>query len=593
MILTTLVALYERKAEQQEIAPYGWEKKAIPFIIQLHENGAFAALVDTRSDAKDAGKICVLPQSIGRSGKNSWQTAFLLWDHIGYALGLVTANEKAETVEKQHISFKQKLHNLPDDVKADKGVQAVIHFLTAADFSGITASEHWETLAKKKPNITFQLITRPTCIIANHDLVHKHVTQMAEHVDNKAVKGVCLVTGKNSSIARIHPKIKGVYGAQTAGASLVSFNDTAYTSFNKKQNYNAPISEYAAFAYTTALNYLLLKNSPHKLSIGKTTMVFWAENNPVIENTFGHTMSMDDNQANSPRNLDSMRNLFSAPHTGVKPILDDDTLFYILGLSPNASRLSVRFWHQAPVKEIAQKLLNYFYELELEMPPKWLAFPSLKQILCSMALQRKMENVPDQLAGAFIQAIFNGKAYPQSALYAALKQDHIESKSKLNTYPYRIALIKAILRRNYATNTQQELTMSLNEEVRDIGYRLGRLFYELENAQKQAHLPRKIKRTIRESYYASAASFPALTFPRLFSLYTHHLKKIKSKGQQSIAMAIDNKIAQIIEGIDAQTPYPTRLGLEQQGLFSVGYYHQRSYNKKAMAKKKQEKENKV
>ena len=427
-------------------------------------------------------------------------------------MGLVTEKEKADTVKKQHLSFKQKLHNLPDNIKADKGIQAVIHFLDTANFSAITASEHWETLYKKKPNITFQLASETTTIIVNRTLIHQYVTESVKKVDKNAIQGACLITGETHVIARTHPKIKGVYGAQTSGAALVSFNNTAYTSFNKKQNYNAPIGEYAAFAYTTALDYLLKKGSNHKLPLGNITLVFWVEKTHPIKNIFSHFFSTSDDVKDTPQDLDSIKTLFSTPYNGVKPMFDNKTQFYSLGLSPNASRLSIRFWHHATVKEMAENILTYFNEVEIVMPPNWPTYPRLKQILFSMASFRKVENLSEQLSGAFIQAILNGKKYPQAALQKALAQDHLESKTENQTYPYRVSLIKAILIRNYGINThcttQQELTMSLNEEISDIAYRLGRLFCELEQAQKEAHKPRKIKRTIRESYYTAASTFP-------------------------------------------------------------------------------------
>ncbi|HID38138.1 MAG TPA: type I-C CRISPR-associated protein Cas8c/Csd1, partial [Calditrichaeota bacterium] len=245
MILQKLTEFYENKAEQKKIAPYGWERKAIPFLIRLNEDGSFSDLFDTRDNASDKGRVYTIPKTIERPGTNAWQTTFLLWDHIGYALGLVTENEKEETVKKQHNSFKKKLKDLPDEIKQDKGVQAVIRFLENGDFSGITQSEYWEELYKKKPNITFQLSSDPESIIAQNSAIREYVDNATESSEQNGEKGKCLVTGKVTTIARTHPKIKGVYGAQPSGAAIVSFNDSAYTSYNKKRNFNAPVGNYA------------------------------------------------------------------------------------------------------------------------------------------------------------------------------------------------------------------------------------------------------------------------------------------------------------------------------------------------------------
>ena len=560
MIFQKLLEFYQYKEKQGEIAPYGWEKKAIPFLIQINEDGSFSALIDTRADSKDAGKICLIPKTIGRSGKNSWQTAFLLWDHIGYALGLVTDNENPETVEKQHASFKQKLNNLPDTVKEDKGIQAVIKFLEKADFSGITEGEHWDDLYKKKPNVTFQLSSEATSIIANRPLIKQYVTESASKIEGKTIEGRCLVTGEITTIARTHPKIKGVYGAQTSGAAIVSFNDSAYTSFNKKQNYNAPVGEYAAFAYTTALDYLLKKDSIHKLQIGSTSTVFWAEKSHPIENALSHLFSVNSNTEDSPRDMDDIRGLLTAPKTGAKPILNDNTKFYVLGLSPNASRLSVRFWHYSTVKEMAERIEHYFLDIEIQVGKNDRPFPTLRQLLSSLGLEYKLDNVSPVLIGDFLRAIFEGNPYPRSILSTAITRNRAEQ----TVHRYRAALIKAVLIRTY---DYKDLTMSLDKSRTDSAYRLGRLFAIYEYTQRLA----QGKSSLAERYYGGASSSPATVFPMLIKLNQAHLSKLE-KEKPGVATNRKKDIGEILDGIEN---YDKHLSLEKQGLFSLGYYHQR------------------
>lgn len=560
MIFQKLVEFYENKEKQGKIASYGWENKTIPFFIQLNEDGSFSSLIDSRADAKDAGKVCQLPKTIGRSGKNSWQTAFLLWDHIGYALGLVTENEKEETVKNQHNSFKQKLNELPDSVKQDIGIHAVITFLEKADFSGITESEYWDELYKKKPNITFQLSTEANSIIANRPLVQQHVTENAANVAGETIEGKCLVTGKTTTIARTHPKIKGVYGAQTSGAAIVSFNDSAYTSFNKKQNYNAPIGEYAAFAYTTALDYLLKKDSIHKLQIGSTSTIFWAEKSHPMEDALSHLISMNNDAEDSPRNMDDIRGLLTAPKSGVSPILDDTTAFYVLGLSPNASRLSIRFWHHSTVKEMAGIIESYFSDIEIHVGKNDKPFPTLRQLLSSLGLEYKLDNVSPVLIGDFLRSIFEGKSYPRSILSTAITRNRAEQ----TVHRYRAALIKATLIRTYH---HKDLTMSLDKSRTDSAYRLGRLFAIYEYTQRLA----QGKSSLAERYYGGASSSPATVFPMLIKLNQAHLSKLE-KEKPGAATNRKKDIGEILDGIDN---YDKHLSLEQQGLFSLGYYHQR------------------
>ena len=560
MILEKLVGFYEREAKKGEIAAYGWEKKAIPFIISLNEDGSFSGLIPTKSDPKDAGRIVTIPKTIERSGKNSWQTTFLLWDHIGYVLGLVTEKEKQETVEKQHASFKQKLQDLPEEVKQDIGINAVIQFLEKGDFLGITESDNWEELYKKKPNVTFSLSTSSGDIIAQRPLVKEHVSRSAEYVDENALKGICSITGKKATIARTHAKIKGVIGAQTSGAAIVSFNDSAYTSFGKKQNYNAPVGEYATFAYTTALNHLLRKGSINKLQIGDTTLVFWtAIDHPIVEAVsflFGSIGSDEEN----PRDFDSIRGLLTSPQTGANNQSDDNTKFYILGLSPNASRLSIRFWHCATVKEMAGRIAQYFADIEIQVSKRDQPFPRLRQLLSSLGLEYKLDNISPVLVGSFLRAVFEGKPYPRTILSTAITRNRAEQK----VHRYRAALIKATLIRTFA---YEDLTMSLDTSRKDPAYRLGRLFSIYEYTQQLA----QGKANLAERYYGGASSSPATVFPMLIKLNHAHLSKLE-RDKPGAATNRKKEIGEILDGI---SDYNKHFSLAEQGLFSLGYYHQR------------------
>ncbi len=560
MILEKLVDYYEREEKNGDIAPYGWENKAIPFIISLNEDGSFAGLIPTRSDPNDAGRIVRIPKTIERSGRNSWQTAFLLWDHIGYVLGLATDNEKEETVKKQHASFKQKLQDLPEALKQDTGINAVIQFLEQGDFSGITEGDSWEELYKKKPNVTFSLSTSSGGIIAQRSLVKEHVNNCAADIDENALKGICSITGQETTIARTHAKIKGVIGAQTSGASIVSFNDSAYTSFGKKQNYNAPVGEYATFAYTTALNHLLRKGSINKLQIGDTTIVFWtAIVHPIVE-VVSFLFGSSGNEEDNPRDLDNIKELFKSPETGASTTSDDNTKFYVLGLSPNASRLSIRFWHCSTVKEMEDRISLYFSDIEIQVSERDQPFPRLRQLLSSLGLEFKLDNVSPVLVGGFLHSIFEGKVYPRNILSAAITRNRAEQK----VHRYRAALIKATLTRTFG---YEDLTMSLDKSRTDPAYRLGRLFAIYEYTQ---HLAQG-KANLAERYYGGASSSPATVFPMLIKLNHAHLSKLE-RDMPGAATNRKKEIGGILDGID---DYNKHLTLEEQGLFSLGYYHQR------------------
>ncbi|MEA2066723.1 MAG: type I-C CRISPR-associated protein Cas8c/Csd1, partial [Thermotogota bacterium] len=248
--------------------------------------------------------------------------------------------------------------------------------------------------------------------------------------------------------------------------------------------------------------------------------------------------------------------------------------FYILGLSPNASRLSVRFWYISTVKDIRRKIGQHFknlaitknYENELEFPGIW-------HLIRETAVQGKSENISPLLAGAFMRSILTGLMYPSGILIATLER--IRAEQKINYL--RAALIKAyIVRKSRFQNKEERevIGMSLNKEEENIGYRLGRLFAVLEKAQKDA-VP-GANTTIKDRYYGSASTTPSIVFPQLLNLAQHHIQKSK------YGMIVDKQIEHIVQDIQK---FPPHLSLEEQGIFALGYYHQKQDLYKKMDKK--------
>ena len=369
----------------------------------------------------------------------------------------------------------------------------------------------------------------------------------------------CLVTGQESAIARLHPAIKGVMGAQSSGAGVVSFNLDAFVSYEKKQNFNAPISEGAAFAYTTVLNYLLRYESPQKIRIGDATTVFWAERASPIEGFMGIILDPRDDTAD----VSEVRLFLEAVRDGKQPegIGDPGVQFFILGLSPNASRLSVRFWYASTVGEISSKIGQHFRDMAIVRGQKDREFPGIWWLLRETAVQGKTENIPPLLAGALMRSILTGAVYPQGMLSALISR--IRADQSINYI--RAAMIKACLNRNYRIhNTAKEVSMSLDRESTNIAYRLGRLFAVLEKAQKDAISGANT--TIKDRYYGSASATPSVVFPQLLRLAQHHIQKVEYGGRT------DKMIEEVMGGING---FPAHLSLDEQGMFAVGYYHQR------------------
>lgn len=398
-------------------------------------------------------------------------------------------------------------------------------------------------------------------LICQREAVRQAV--VATERDTATVRNRCLVSGNLDVIARLHPAIKGVRGAQSSGANLFSFNFTAACSHGKEQGQNAPVGEYAAFAYTTALNYLLRTDSSQKLLVGEDTFVFWAEKPDPAEELFADWLQPDPDDP--ARGVEAVRTLYEAPKTGVRPLNEDETRFFVLGLAPNNARLAVRLWHVNTVREMAANIRQHFDDLAIVRSPRDPEYLPLWRLLVATAAQGKSENIPPLLAGETLRAILAGTPYPQTLLVAALQR--IRAEQGAVNY-VRAALIKAVLVRNARFNhsAKQEVDVSLDLQNPNIGYRLGRLFSVLERAQELASPG--LNATIRDRFYGAASATPVTAFPYLLKLKNHHVNKLAA-GQ---VIWLESLIGQILEAV---TQFPAHLNLDDQGRFAIGYYHQR------------------
>jgi CRISPR-associated protein Csd1 len=381
-------------------------------------------------------------------------------------------------------------------------------------------------------------------------------------------RGTCLVTGNEDvPIAKNETVIKGVWGAQTAGANIVSFNDRAFESYGKRerQGENSPISQSASFAYTTALNQLLRKDSSQRLQVGDASTVFWADRPTELETSivdiFGEPPKDDPD-----RNVRAVASLYRAIDNGLMEKDEGKTRFFVLGLSPNAARIAIRFWHHATVADMAARIRQHFDDLAIVRSERDPPYPTLFRLLVSVATQGKADNIPPNLGGELMRSILADLPYPQTILAAAVRRVRAEHEVP---YP-RAALIKACINRDtrYSKpSMKEELKMSLDESNVNVGYRLGRLFAVLEKIQEEANPG--INATIRDRFYGAASSTPVTVFSTLLKLKNHHLSKLDNRGR---AVNLEKRIGEIIEGIG---DFPAQLPLVDQGRFAIGYYHQR------------------
>ena len=570
MILQALAEYYKRIAEEgsTDIAPEGFEKKELPFLIILDRKGGFVGIQDTREGEgkKKNGRVFTVPKGVK---KTSGIAANLLWDTPNYVLGRPKPDSKKDAnvllqrAKDQHQYFVTTISEKFPRSEQDEGITAVLKFLQQGDFEAVFSHPSWREIEDSGANISFKLADDHN-LICQRPMVVSEITCGVPGNDGTSEKQTCLITGERDTPVRLHTSIKGVWGAQSSGANIVSFNLGAFCSFGKEQGLNAPIGKKAEFAYTTAVNRLLAKGSRQRVQVGNCSTIFWAERKNILEDVFadifGEPAKENPNQINA-----AIRALYESPNTGAPPLEEDYTRFYVLGLAPNAARIAIRFWQAGTVGETARHIKQHFEDCAIVHGPNQMESLSLFRLLVSTALQGKSENIPPNLAGDFIKAILTGTPYPKTLLAAAIRRCRAEREI---TYP-RTALIKAILAREtrFYKRNEKEVGMSIDTTNTNPGYLLGRLFAVLERAQESASPG--INATIRDRFYGAASSTPVAVFPHLMKLKNHHIAKLENKGQ---AVNLEKLIGEIIWGI---TDFPTHLGIADQGRFAVGYYHQR------------------
>jgi CRISPR-associated protein Csd1 len=561
MILQALKEYYDRKPD---LPRNGFEMKEIPFVLVLSLDGTPVALNETyEGEGKTRrAKRYLVPQTVKRAVNIE---ANLLWDNPEYVLG-VSLKGRPERVVEQHAAFKQRVEDL--GLMADAGLAAVRSFLWKPDkVEALKAfGSSWEELQKTGANLSFQLAGQPG-LIAEQPSVQKAVAIAVEGTAKG--KGICLVTGEPQTVERLHTAIKGVWGAQSSGANIVSFNLDAFRSFNKEQGANAPVGKTTAFAYTTALNQLLGKDSKQRMQVGDASTIFWSQRPSVLEDQivdfFGEPPKDDPD-----RNSRAVASLFQSVHTGAFSSQDNQTRFYVLGLAPNASRIAVRFWIVDTVAGMAGKICQHFEDTRIVHGPRDKDTLSLFRLLVSTATQGKSENILPNLGGDMMRSILEGLPYPQTLLQAAIRRIRAEHEI---TYP-RAALIKACLNRSTRFNNpmqKEELHVTLDLTNSNIGYRLGRLFATLERIQIRKFTQKGGKEpnsTIRDKYYGSASGTPVAVFGTLIRLSKHHLANLDNVGER---INFEKLLGEIMCGIN---DFPSYLQLDDQGRFAIGYYHQ-------------------
>lgn len=591
MILTALSNYYGRLVEQgnPDVPPYGYSPENISYCLVIDREGALidvVSLLDT-TEKKPRPSVYLVPQPPKRASNVA---PCFLWDKSSYVLGL-TSSEKDKDIHRArqtHEKFKE-YHRHWLEGEDDVGLQALLAFLDRWDpedetFVNLVPIDALDT------NLVFRL---------DEELGFLHQRDGAKAIRDRQLASpdqqtqTCLVTGESATVAALHPTIKGVNGAQSSGASLVSFNLSAFESHGKKQGMNAPVSERAAFGYGTALNYLLRRDPKNRqrLQIGDSTVVFWAEaESPqeaeASEDFLGGLLSPPTNSEDldnpEVERLHATLNKVAAgePLQNLNLQLNPDTRIYILGLAPNAARLSVRFWEVDTLERFTQRIGEHYRDLLLQ-PAPWKKPPSIWRLLLETVPYRngksKSDDVAPHLAGELARAILTGRRYPRHLLTHMIMRMRADGHMS----SLRVALCKAVLVRDQRLGSikDKEIPVSLDIDNRDPGYVLGRLFATLESVQRAA-LGGKVNATIRDRYYGAASATPASVFPVLLRNAQSHFSKVR-KEKPGLAVNFEKQTGAIMELLPAE--FPKTLGLEEQGRFAIGYYHQRNeiFNKHA------------
>ena len=571
MILHALTRYYQRKAASDgNVAPEGFENKEIPFVIVLDKAGKFIQLEDTREQQgkKKIGRKFLVPKGLGRAGSKSYEVSNTLWDHYGYVLAHPKEDDEKSDIlaQNQHKSFIAKVDELKQALPDDAGIQAVSAFLAQADeVAKVRLAEGWQECAKIKGcNLSFRLVDESVALVCQSKAVQAYLAAAKAEVSDGIQEGICLVTGKKTTIARLHNAVKGV---NAKPSPFTSVNLAAFESYGKQQGFIFPVGEQTMFEYTTALNMLL--DGENRFRIGEVSVVCWSEKPTPLESKVALKIN-GGGKDNPDAHIDEVKALYKSLHNGKYMEPNGKDKFYLLGLSPNSARIVVRFWHETTVAALSENIARWYDDLQIVRGEKSIypEFMPLMRLLCGLVLDGKAENLPPDLIANVTQSALANRPLPVGLLQIALRRNKAEQKI---TYG-RAALIKAYLNRAIRSGSlknTKELSMSLDRERNDIGYVLGRLFAVLEKTQSEANP--SLNATIGDRYFGSASSTPIAVFGTLMRLSPHHLSKLEYEGR---AVHLKWEIGQIL---DKCQKFPNHLNLEQQGLFAIGYYHETQF----------------
>lgn len=568
-----LKALYDYYNRCGNLPAPGMEEKEIGFVIVISKEGKFLRFEDCRTD-KTIGRVYLVKKHVSRS---SAAVANCLYDNSAYVLGY-SDKDDSEKNQLYFNTFVEKVQSILDRMPDNSDIRTLMNFYAQgreAIHSEVEQDPLWEDIKKnlsKKYSVFSFRIEGDLRILAEK----KELMQTNEGTKNDNSRGLCMVTGVQGELVDTTTATM-IQGSQ-ATAKLVAFQvNSGYDSYGKEKCGNAPISHEAEFAYTTALNTMLRRDSRNKFTVGNRTFVFWASSNDKAaeqaeESLFDLLGYSEEKKDNPNAKIEQVRKVFTAIYSGSLSTSLEDR-FYILGLAPNSARIAVVYWSETPLRDFAGKILRHFDDMEIiDTRKDRKPYMGIKDILSAVTLGGKQSEATPNLPESIIKSIFLGTPYPYTLLSACIRRIRAESGDGNAARITRIAIIKAFLNRQNVNDKRMEIM--LDKRNTNQGYLCGRLFAVLDRIQEDAN---GIS-SIRERYMNAASSTPSSVFATILNLSSHHLENLSNEGKKVFYEKLKQEIIDKI----SSDGFPAHLDLQDQGRFFVGYYHQRQdfFNKK-------------
>lgn len=568
-----LKALYDYYNRCGNLPAPGMEEKEIGFVIVISKEGKFLRFEDCRTD-KTIGRVYLVKKHVSRS---SAAVANYLYDNSAYVLGY-SDKDDSEKNQLYFNTFVEKVQSILDRMPDNSDIRTLMNFYAQgreAIHSEVEQDPLWEDIKKnlsKKYSVFSFRIEGDLRILAEK----KELMQTNEGTKNDNSRGLCMVTGVQGELVDTTTATM-IQGSQ-ATAKLVAFQvNSGYDSYGKEKCGNAPISHEAEFAYTTALNTMLRRDSRNKFTVGNRTFVFWASSNDKVaeqaeESLFDLLGYSEEKKDNPNAKIEQVRKVFTAIYSGSLSTSLEDR-FYILGLAPNSARIAVVYWSETPLRDFAGKILRHFDDMEIiDTRKDRKPYMGIKDILSAVTLGGKQSEATPNLPESIIKSIFLGTPYPYTLLSACIRRIRAESGDGNAARITRIAIIKAFLNRQNVNDKRMEIM--LDKRNTNQGYLCGRLFAVLDRIQEDAN---GIS-SIRERYMNAASSTPSSVFATILNLSSHHLENLSNEGKKVFYEKLKQEIIDKI----SSDGFPAHLDLQDQGRFFVGYYHQRQdfFNKK-------------